>query len=427
MRRTWRIGLGLVVVAVVAVGCGDEAPTEVGSELLSEGLRTVQVALSSPMFLQEDTTYGGVGSLDELEFGIAANDFEGELDANLLFTVNRPVRVGYTDPDGTELSDSIVSVQGGRVTVVLDSLSRPEPPIEFAVVDLTEEWDPGSVSWDLRVDTAGVNEPWTTPGGTTGSVLAEATWSAGDTVVLTLDSAAASVWADRADARMGGALQVATPNKRARIESVDFEFDIVPESTDTVLAAGNLVDRASVAPEPPAPADGVLRVGGLPAWRSLLRFTPLDDVMVPCEAGSTTCEIALSEVKINTANLILRTRATGGYRTERPMRLDGRAVLEGPTVPLTRSPLSGPFGQMTDSLDVADFTGAASVVARVPITGFVQRNASLDEGEEPLLWLALTAVGEKQFFGFGEFGGLASTAPPELELVVTIPVRKVAQ
>ena len=107
------------------------------------------------------------------------------------------------------------------------------------------------------------------------------------------------------------------------------------------------------------------------------------------------------------------------------MQVESRAVLQGLTVPLTRSPLSRRLGVMGDTLQTADFTAPADVVARIPITGFVERNATLDDDEEPLLWLALTAVGERSLFGYGAFGGLASATPPQLELVVTIPVQKV--
>ncbi|MFO7895026.1 MAG: hypothetical protein R6U63_15035 [Longimicrobiales bacterium] len=425
MRWIWRIGLGLAVVAGAA-GCDDESATAVGSDLLGEGMRTVQVVFDAPAFLQGDTVYNGIGTLNEASFGVVANDFGGELDANLLFEVDRPIVVTYEDENEDVVRDTIASIQGGRLTVLIDSLSPQEGPVDVEVLQVTEAWDAATVSWDMRVDSAGASEPWATPGGTTGAVLGTATWESGDSLVVALDSAAAAVWDDSAAALMGGALRITTPGTRLRVQEVRFEFDVTPVNRDTVVTAGRVERRATVVPEPPAPAAGAVRVGGLPVWRSLLHFTPLDDLMVPCETGSTTCEIALSEVAVSAANLLLWTRPTGGYRAERPMRVEGRAVLEGPTVPLTRSPLSRPFSRKGDVLDPDAFATPASVLMRVPITGFVQRNANVGDGEDPLLWLALTAVGEKALFGFGEFGGVGSATAPQLELVVTIPVRKVA-
>jgi hypothetical protein len=347
------------------------------------------------------------------------------MDAHVLFDVFRPLQVNYEDTTGTVVRDTIATVHGGRLTVLLDSLAYPDGPVDFELVDVTESWDEGTVSWNARADTSGTPEPWTTAGGTTGQVLATATWESGDTLVIPLDSAAAAVWDDTASHANGGMLRLATAGARARIRAVNFKFDVTPMGRDTTVPAGNIQSSIMVSPEPPAPATGVLRTGGLPVWRSLLHFKPMDELRVPCEQGSTTCDIALSEVTVSAANLLVWTSATSGYRTERDLQLEGRAVLEGPTVPLTRSPLSAPFSSPRDTLGEAAFTGSAGVMARVPVTAFVQRNSNVGDDESPILWLALTAVGERTVFGYGEFGGLGSANAPKLELVVTVPVRKV--
>lgn len=428
MRRILGIGFGLAVAAGVAVGCGDEAPTEVGGELLDEGLRTVRVVLDAPEFLQGDTTYDQIGELNDVSYGIVANAFEGELEAHALFRIVRPFEVTYEDADGATQTDSLAAIRGGTVTLVLDSVPDAVGPIELAVADLTEGWDRRTVSWNLRYDTAGVSEAWTEPGGTEGAVLGTATWSEGDTVEIPIDSAAATVWHDTIGAFEGGRIQVNTPGERLRIRSMSFAFDVVPTGTDTVLEAGSAIQMVSVASPDSAPASDALRIGGLPIWRSMLQFRPFTELMVPCEAGPTSCTVPLSEVTVNAANLLLQTQPPGGRRPEVPMRVEGRAVLEGPGVPLVRSPLSRPLGQLDEPLAVTAFTAPDPVEVRIPITGYVQRNAALEEGEEEeveLLWLALTVAGEGSVFGYGEFGSISSAARPRLELVVTIPVEKV--
>lgn len=425
MRRILGIGLGLAVAASVAAGCGDEAPTEVGGPLLDEGLRTVQVVMDAPEFLQGDTTYDQIGKLNEVAYGIAASAFEGEMDAHVLFRVQRPFEVTYEDADDVTQTDSLAAIRGGTVTLVLDSVPDAEGPIDLAVLDVTEDWDRSTVSWDLRYDTAGVSEAWTAPGGTTGPVLGTVTWSSGDTVEIPIDSAAAAVWHDTIGAFRGGMIQVATPDARLRIRSMSFAFDVVPVDADTVLPAGSASHMVSVASPDSAPAGDLLRVGGLPIWRSMLHFRSLTELRVPCGQELSSCTVPLSEVTVNAANLIMRTRPAGGRRPEGPMQVEGRAVLEGPGVPLTRSPLSRPLGRMEDPVVVTAFSDPASVEVRIPITGYIQRNVMLPEDEVELLWLALTAAGEGALFGYGAFGSVSSPTPPQLELVVTIPVEKV--
>ena len=426
MRRIRKIGFGLAATAGLLAGCGDEAPTEVGGDLLGQSLRTVQVTLDAPEFLERDTTYDRLGSLAGAPFAVVANDFASELDVHALIRINRPSVVTFTNSEGQSVTDSIDHLKGGTLTLVMDSVMVPTLPVDLEVLEVTETWDPNTVTWDTRADTLGSPaEPWSVPGGTTGAVMATASWTEGDTLRIPIDSAAAAVWHDTLGARRGGLIRMTTTGERMRVRSATFRFDVRPVDTDTVVQAGSVSRMVSVASPDSAPPPGVLRIGGRPAWRSLLRFRPLEDLTVPCEQGSTTCEIALSEVTINTANLLVWTLPVGGRRAEAAMRVEGRAVLEGPGAPLSRSPLSRAFGRMADSLDASDFLPPADTRSRIPITGFVQRNASVPEGEVALLWLALTAVAERSLFGYGEFGGVTAANPPQLELVVTIPVRKV--
>ncbi|NIP78989.1 MAG: hypothetical protein GWM90_07225, partial [Gemmatimonadetes bacterium] len=397
MRRIW-LGLGLAAVAGALVGCGDEDPVSVGSDLLGEGFRTFEVVLDTETFLQGDTTYDRLGSLNDVAFYLAAADFAGEMNAHTLFRLNEPTTATYEDEDGNTQTDSIASFGGARLTLVIDTLSEPVGPIAVEVLALTESWDRGTATWELRYDTAGVAEPWTQPGGTTtGAVLGTATWESGDTLVIPIDSADAAVWQDSLGAYRGGLVRLATPDTRLRFESVSFEFDVVAaEAPEAEATAGGVRAAVPVATPDTIPlSPEELRVGGVPAWRSLLHFRSLAELSVPCDDGTGGCTVALSDVTVNLASLILTPLPVGGRRIEQPVRLVGRAVLEGPSVPLTRSPLSNPLGRMTDSLTAAAFTTTGEpVVARVPITDYIRRNIDPPEDGPPLLWLALTAEAE---------------------------------
>lgn len=427
MRRILIIGLGLAAGVGVLSACSDESPTALGAGIIEGGFRTFEVVLDPDVFLQSDTTYDQLGSLSAATFGLVAESFEEELFAHTLFRINRPTRVTYEDEDGNNVTDSVFTVIGGTVTVVLDSLGEEPDPVELEVVELTERWDAGSVTWEQRFDTAGVAEPWTEAGGTPGRRLGAALLESADTLRIRLDSAGAAVLTDSAAAFNGALIRSATAGTRLRIEFLSFAFDVRPESADTIVEAGSAGQRAVVVtPEPSVPDDTELRMGGLPTWRSALEFHPLGDVRIPCAPDSTTCTIALSQVEVSLASLLLQPLPVGPRRIERPLRVEARALLRAPGVPVNRSPLSTSVGTIEEALAPELFTAAGSDRSAVPITGYVRRNIEPQDDEDPILWLALLAAAERgdPVFGYAAFASLESPSPPRLRLVVTVPVEE---
>lgn len=443
MRRTLKVALGMVGLAAVAGGlaaCGEEDPTGVGSELIGPGITTFEVVLDGAAFLLEDTTYDSLGELSDAGFRLVANDFAGELDAHTLFEIQRPFTVVYAPEEGgPSTTDSLAAIRGARVTVIVDTIGTTAGPIELEVLPVTESWDAGSVTWNLRYDTAGVSEPWTEPGGTTGPVAGSALWESGDTLVIPIDSASAAVWQDTVAARRGALVRAATPDARLRLRAVRFEFDVVPrEQTDTVVSAGSIIRSMHVAtPDAPPVTVGELRVGGLPSWRALLRFRPLEDLVLDsCGGGLGTgdpdCDVPLAEATLSLATLLLDPVPVGGHRIELPSQMHGRAILPAPGIPIFRSPLSGPVGFMQDTIPVSLFTPTppAGVRVAVPITGFVrQLVAGVDPDDEdavpPSEWLALVSTLERATFGYMGFASAESATPPRLRLVVSVPNREV--
>lgn len=425
MRRILILGLGLVGGAGLLSGCSDELPTTVGADIIEPGFRTFDVVLDAATFLQGDTTYDRLGELRAVPFRLVAEAFEEELFAHTLFRVNVPTRVSFDD-EGTDVVDSVFTIVGGTVTLVLDSLSEETGPVTLELMQLVESWDPGSVSWEERFDTAGVAADWAEPGGTIGQRLGSTTWTSGDTVQIPLDSTAAAVLSDSAGAFHGALIRSATPDTRLRIESVRFDFDARPSTADTIVAAGSVGQNAVVVtPEASAAATDEMRVGGVPTWRTALHFRSLSDVEIPCTPESTTCTVPLSRVSVNVATLLLQPQPVGARRIERPFRIEARAVLRAPGVPVSRSPLSASLGAMEESLAPSDFLLDAGPLqaTRVPVTGYVQRNLEPLDEEDPILWVALVAAGEQQapVFGYAAFGSIQSVDPPRLRLVVTVP------
>ncbi|HUE76351.1 MAG TPA: hypothetical protein VMM83_00290 [Longimicrobiales bacterium] len=438
MRRTLIVVLGLAGLGGALAACGDEEPTGVGSSLLGPGIRTFEVILDAEDFLQGDTTYDNIGRLRDAGFRIVANQFAGELDAHTLFRISRPFTVTWQTEDGTARTDSLRAIRGARVTLILDTVASTPGPVDVEVLPVTESWDPGTVSWTLRHDTAGVAEPWTTPGGTTGPAAGSAIWLGGDTLVIAIDSADAAVWQDTAAARRGALIRPVTTGARLRIRLIGFEFDVVPEAeVDTVLTAGGSGQNMHIAtPAAPAATQDELRVGGLPTWRTLLHFKPLRDLVLDaCDGGLGTgdpeCDVPLRDVSLNLAALLLDPSPVGGHRVEGPIRIEGRPVLEAENVSVFRSPLTGPLDQMQDSIPPELFTPTPppGVAVSVPVTSYIRDLLEPEaDGEEKVadaLWLALVATVERATFGYAAFSSLESTAPPRLRLVVSLPNREI--
>ncbi len=437
MRRKLIVALGLVGLGGALAACGDEDPTEVGSSLLGPGVRTFEVVLDAADFLQGDTTYDNIGRLRDAQFRIVANQFAGELDAHTLFRISRPFTVTYQTEDGTAHTDSLRFIRGARVTLILDTVASTPGPVDVEVLPVTESWDPGTVSWTLRHDTAGVSEPWTTPGGTTGPVAGSASWSGGDTLVIAIDSAAAAVWQDTVAARRGALIRPTTPGARLRVRLIDFEFDVVPEAElDTVLTAGGSGQNMHIAtPEQPAATQAELRIGGLPTWRTLLHFRPLRELVLDaCGGGVGTgdpaCDVPLADVSINLAALQLDPSPVGGHRVEGPIRVEGRAVLEAENVSVFRSPLTQPLDQMQDTIPAELFTPTPppGVRVSVPVTSYIRNLVTReDDDEAEALWLALVATVERATFGYAAFSSMESADPPRLRLVVSLPNQEIFQ
>jgi hypothetical protein len=420
MRRIVMLGLGMVAAGLAA--CGDELPTAVGGDLMGPGVRTYEVVLDAADFLVRDTTFDGIGTLNEAVFEMGAHQFEGVLDARTVFSLFRPLTASYTLNNETRV-DSIAAAVGGTLTLVVDTIASRGGPVDLEVVQVTEEWHRESATWEVRKDTADVTELWEVPGGSPGPVLAAATWLSGDTLRIELDSAAVAVWDDTTAARFGGMVRVTSPDTRIFIQAMAFQFNVRPVGQDTVVPAGSLTQtKIILTPEDVAPEPGVLRVGGLPAWRSLFRFVPLMGMRIPCGPGQPPdCTLPLETATINLATLILQPVPGGPRRAEMPMRLEGRAVLEGPHVALVRAPLTPPIGPPTDTLSTTLFEAPApDGPVHIPVTGYVR--IQLNPGDDPVpSWLALTAIGERGQFGYATFAGATSPTPPRLRLLISVP------
>ena len=439
MLRAFGSVLGLVLGAgLIALACADEDPTGVGRPLVPGGaVRTYEIVLEPEDFLVSDTTLGGFVTPDEVTYRVLAGGYEG-LTANGLARFARPpAAVSYVDTSGVTRADSMPSYIGGRVVLSVDTLRSVAPgPVRVELHRIGEEWDPRSASWTLRVDSGGVQMPWTEPGGTSAALVDTATWdpAEGDSVTFHVDSLTLALWADTLDASRGALIRVATPDARIRARAVFMRLDARPSARpDTVVVAtvGSIGGLFVLDPNPPV--GSALRVGGLPSYRSYFHVQRLDTLVFPCpgEPAGSDCELRLKDVRVNYAALVLQPEGTpGGLLPDDSLRIEARTVLPVPGVPLARLPLGSPAasfaGQPLGSQPIAPATfrpGASPGTIEVPMTQFIatlaggRRNEAADPPPERFV---LYAAQENDLFGFGTFAGLGSASPPRLRLIVTV-------
>lgn len=414
----------------VMSACTDEAPTDVGDDLLpSGGVRTFEVVLDPAQFITYDTTFTGYTRAANAAFSPLARQFQGVLDANALFRFAQPpTLIAVRNAAGSTVTDSTPSYFAGRLVLRVDTLaSESAPPLLVRGFQTGEAWD-ASATWTLRVDTGNVELPWMTPGGTRGAEIDTATWTAGDTIVLDVDSSTVARWIDTANVARGALIVTETNGTRVRLTSAVLRLsahsDLAP---DTVV---NLDVPASVSafvfnPQPPTGSE--LRVGGAPSWRTILGIRDdLADLVFPCP-GESNCQIALASAHINRAELLLQpVAAPAGFIQEDTTLIQVRTLAVTPGVPLQRSPLgvdvcSGAARCLIRGRVIPDYfaAGAAPPLVAFDITSYIFAlvNEGVSDENRPPFALTLLDASEPSTFGFSTFAQGA-----RLRLVLTAAV-----
>jgi hypothetical protein len=404
---------------LVAAACGEETPTEVGAGLLpTDAVRTFEIVLEPAEYMVFDTAFGEYSDVRDMDYSIIANMFEGALNSNALARFSVPLAINVTDTLDVSRIDTMATFIGGTVRVVVDTIRSVDAPVRLALYRTAEQWDP-SATWQHRSDVDGVRLAWATPGGTRGALVDTATWTVGaDTVRFRVDAATIAEWRDTTVAGRGALIVAETPGSRLRT-SVPL-LQVHATSThrpDTVFTIGTITQARTFIFEPQlATVADHPRVGGTPAWRTILQLREgLDTLSFPCP-GVPNCRFRLSDVTLNHAGLRLQpVMPPPGFSPESNVTIGAYLLLANPQLPLQRSPLGDLAG--VASVPRSSFLAPAAPVVELAITELIRLAIMSPErrGTTPLpRHIALVPSPEPRLFGVATFAAM-----PRLRLVVS--------
>ncbi|MGH7466444.1 MAG: hypothetical protein ACRENP_00510 [Longimicrobiales bacterium] len=429
MSRYVRTLMVLVCMAVL-FGCTEEDPTDIGGPLLPPGdVVTFEVILEPAQFLAFDTAFSGYADASEVVPRLVQvmRNFEGVVSANALYRYGTlPTTLQVRDSAGTLRTDSVVRFPSGYLLLRVDTLASRGSGT-FGVYRTAQDWEASSANWTLRIDTGGVQLPWSQPGGARAAQIGASNWSAGtDSLTVPLDSAMIVALTDTATSARGTLLtfdQAGAGGASVRVTAATLRLNgksrIRPDTT--VVTSLDPIGSTFVFNPAPASVSGQITVSGVPAWRGMLRLLELRDLMIPCPG--TGCTLRLRDAFINQAELLLApTGSALGFSPDDSIVVNATMLLETPNVPLERSPIA-PLPNQSAGASAAvartrfTTTDAGAPVA-VPVTGYVDAliadTATTASGRVPRQ-LALLTIPEALTFGYANF-----RPGPRLRLVLTI-------
>ena len=429
-------GLFVTLLVVLPGACGELLPVIEREELVRSGL-AVEVILEYGEFASGARVYGGFGRTSDLGAGFVAHDFgaqavggtsEEGLEAVSLLRFGRyPRSAQVLDTTGTTQPDTMLTFLDGELVMRFDSVRsiHNDGPVEIVAHAITEPWDGFSASWEYAIDSIGHRVPWSVPGGGALGKIGGSIWDpeAGDSVKIRVDSAWIAAWADTEDMARGVRVSATTSDVRLRVASALLRIDAAPSiNPDTVIqVAANTENRTFLYSPVPVQPFKTLRVGGVPAWRTVLDLdvpSVLDRPPELCDVVG--CPVEITPDQVSFAALRLTTRA--GARAFAPsdtLLIDLRSVLAPDILP--KSPL-GPsrVGLAGEPVPHEWFQPPAGEVVEIPITGLVRdliRGETVDGDPVPGTIAVLSAF-EPFSMEYMTFDGATSPAAPALRIVL---------
>jgi hypothetical protein len=431
--------LPLFVVATLAA-CQNEIPTVLDEGFLPVEPVTLEVRLPWSQFVTNAQVVGGFGRADELGVGMIANAFGGTLNARTLLHLEPRPRSPALD----DASDTLTTIVGGSFLLRFNPTgSSNQGPVTVAVGRTSTHWDARSASWRLAVDSLDGQEEWPEPGGGSVIPLGKAEWNPleGDSLLIFFDPAGLATALDTTTLEFGVRVDLETPGELVQVVSGEMNIFAMVEDVDTVITIPpvNATDLTFIYDPVPGPPEG-LRVGGIPAWRTVISMAlPTTVTGTPEVCALVTCPLDLTAERISLANLVLSTRANEpGFQPTDSLLVHARSLFAPEVLP--KSPLGPPIFMDDRGLAVGAVLASAAFApggersVEVPITPLVWnlvRGATGGGGSTSptiaLLSLHCNPVSglcvEPASIAFSSFASAGQPGEPFLRLILTIAGR----
>ncbi len=425
VRGLYRHGPAAAFALLGVVSCAEETPSAPLEELIPEVV-TMEVVLPFSEFAKSAQSLGGYGRPSDLGRGFVARGYGDSLSARTLVRVGAYPKVApVQDTGGTTRPDSSLTFISARIVPRFDTLaSVARAPVRVIAEAMTEPWDAGSASWTLAVDTGGVQRAWSEPGGGRAARLGSAIWdpSKGDSISIAVDSLWTGIWSDSARGALG--LRLTTEDKGTRLEVASTLLWIKTRPSldpDTLLElqASTRTSTFLYTPLPAPPPGSSLRIGGAPAWRTVVEVEAPRTLRGPPElCRAVGCPVAIRPSQVTYAGLRFTTQRTEpAYAPSDSLRIDARRVLAPEILP--KSPLgSSLLGVVGHAAPPEWFGERAGEAFEVPVTGFVRELLDPDSSNARAS-LSLLSVLEPASLEYGAFHGPESPRAPELRLLLS--------
>ncbi|MGD2123417.1 MAG: hypothetical protein PVJ76_16815 [Gemmatimonadota bacterium] len=421
--------MALVVLATPPLlACQEEIVAVLEGDLVPVDALTIEVTLPFDEFAKDLEGWSGYGRTYELTNDVLANDFGGSLDARVLTSwFPFPSAAQVRDTGGLVRTDTLLTFIGGRLVARFDTATSVfDEALEVGVGALSQEWDFVSSSWGMAVDSVGDRQEWSESGGGPVTPVATALWDPAfaDSIVLELDSAGVALWADTAGARKGARLDVVSEGARLDLTDLRLYLETRPSVNPDTLVELEVATRARTfiySPAPDAP-DNEIRIGGVPAWRSVFTMDlpeTLDGPESLCQ--QVQCPLPLDPASIVSAFLVLTTKEPqAGFQPTDTLLMDARPVLEPSRLP--KSPLGTTLLQTLGvSLPHESFGPDVGTRVEVQLGPYIQALLSVSDASfEAPTTVALLSAFEPSSLSFAAFEGPDSPFPPELRLVLVL-------
>ena len=332
----------------MAVGaCQEELPTALDGGPLPEEPLTVEVQLPWSAFGSDFQVLGGYGTAGGLA-PVLARTYEGTLDARVLLRFGAfPTSVRVVDASGATVTDTSFTYVGGHLILGFDTLaSVTSGPVDIEIGALQEEWDARTASWTLAVDTVADQRAWTEVGAGPAPLIGSGAWdpSFSDSVSFALDSSAVADWVDVTDQSRGARIAATTDGVRLRLSRALLRVNIRPTlDPDTLVVDTVPLIGGTFVYDPPPLAPVGMRVGGVPAWRSLMSVS-LPQLTGPPElCAAVGCPYTPQSGHISYAGLSLTSQAP-----ELAFQADRHSAPRRPLRAQPRDPPEVPSGRFSD-------------------------------------------------------------------------------